>query len=64
MSQDEILDVEGGFDILSAIAGYAGGKAGRLIGTEIGGTIGGPVGAVIGGIIGVAAYECITHYDR
>lgn len=64
MSQNESMDVDGGFDIGSAVTGYVCGKAGKWIGAKIGGTIGGPVGAVVGGIIGVAVYECVTHYDR
>lgn len=64
MSQDEMLDVDGGFDIGSTAAGVVCGKAGKWLGAKIGGTVGGPVGAVVGGIIGVAVYECVTHYDR
>ena len=55
MSQDEMLVVDGGFDIGSAAAGW--------IGAKVGGAVGGPVGAVVGGIIGVAVYECVTHYN-
>lgn len=64
MSQDEMMDVYGGFDIGSVVSGFVGSKAGKWVGAKIGGAVGGPVGAVVGGIIGVAVYECVTHYDR
>ena len=64
MSQDEMLVVDGGLDIGSAVTGFVCGKAGKWIGAKVGGAVGGPVGAVVGGIIGVAVYECVTHYNR
>ena len=64
MSQDEMLVVDGGLDIGSAVTGFVCGKAGKWIGAKVGGAVGGPVGAVVGGIVGVAVYEYVTHYNR
>lgn len=59
LNEEELLALDGGFDVGEFLCGIGGGCVGGKIGAAIG-SAGGPIGTVVGGIVGVAVYDIVV----